>query len=125
MNLLCKIGLHKWVHCQEDDFWIRWPYVICRKCFTMKLDVEGNELAVLRGSQESLKTKRIKALTFEFGSGNINSRTFFHDFWDVLKGYGYTIKRICPGGILLEIAEYYEDLEHFRGVTNYLAIAES
>ena len=41
MNLLCKIGLHKWVHCQEDDFWIRWPYVICRKCFTMKLDVEG------------------------------------------------------------------------------------
>jgi FkbM family methyltransferase len=91
----------------------------------MKLDVEGSELAVLRGSRQALQTKRIKALTFEFGCGNINSRTYFHDFWDLLKGYGYTIQRICPGGILLEITEYYEDLEYFRGVTNYLATAQS
>jgi len=91
----------------------------------MKLDVEGSELAVLRGSRQALQIKRIKALTFEFGCGNINSRTYFHDFWDLLKGYGYTIQRICPGGILLEITEYYEDLEYFRGVTNYLATAQS
>jgi FkbM family methyltransferase len=41
----------------------------------MKLDVEGNELAVLQGSQRALQSKRIRALTFEFGCGNINSRT--------------------------------------------------
>lgn len=90
----------------------------------MKLDVEGHELAVLRGSHNALQSKRIRALTFEFGCGNINSRTYFHDFWDLLLGYGYTIQRICPGGILLPIREYYEDLEYFRGVTNYLAVAD-
>lgn len=90
----------------------------------MKIDVEGNELAVLHGSRQALQSKRIKALTFEFGCGNINSRTYFHDFWDTLQGYGYTIKRICPGGILLKIETYYEDLEYFRGVSNYLATFE-
>lgn len=89
----------------------------------MKLDVEGHELAVLQGSRKALESRRIKALSFEFGCGNINSRTYLHDFWDLLKGYGYTIQRICPGGILLEVREYYEDLEYFRGVTNYLATA--
>lgn len=91
----------------------------------MKLDVEGNELAVLQGSRRALESKRIKALSFEFGCGNINSRTYFHDFWDLLKSYGYTIQRICPGGVLLEVKEYYEDLEYFRGVTNYLATAKA
>lgn len=90
----------------------------------MKLDVEGNELAVLHGSCKALQSKCIKALSFEFGCGNINSRTYFHDFWDILKGYGYTIQRICPGGVLLEVSEYYEDLEYFRGVSNYLATAD-
>lgn len=90
----------------------------------MKLDIEGNELAALRGAGRSLASKRIKALTFEFGSGNINSRTFFHDFWDLLQPLGYTIKRIGPGGILIPVPDYYEDLEYFRGVSNYLAIVE-
>lgn len=90
----------------------------------MKLDIEGNELAALHGSRESLKSKQIKALTFEFGSGNINSRTYFHDFWDILHTCGYAIKRICPGGLLVPIEEYYEDLEYFRGATNYLAASQ-
>ncbi len=87
----------------------------------MKLDIEGHELAALHGAQESLKYRRIKALTFEFGSGNINSRTYFRDFWDMLHPYGFEIKRICPGNLLIPVERYYEDLEYFRGATNYLA----
>jgi FkbM family methyltransferase len=87
----------------------------------MKLDVEGSELAVLHGSRKALQSKRITSMTFAFGAGNINSRTFFHDFWDLLTAYDYRIKRICPGGDLLDITAYYEDLEYFRGVSNYLA----
>jgi FkbM family methyltransferase len=88
----------------------------------MKLDIEGNELAALRGAKRSLASKRIKALSFEFGSGNVNSRTFFHDFWDLLVPLGYTITRICPGGALRAVSDYYEDLEYFRGITYYLAV---
>ena len=87
----------------------------------MKVDVEGHELAVLRGARQALSKQRIAALSFEFGSGQINARIFFHDFWDLLHPLGYDLHRICPGGALVHIGEYYEDLESFRGVSNYLA----
>ena len=90
----------------------------------MKLDIEGNELAALYGAREALRAGRIRALTFEFGSPNINSRTYFRDFWEVLHPVGFSIHRICSGGFLIPIQEYYEDLEYFRGVTNYLASLE-
>ena len=77
----------------------------------VKMDIEGHELAALRGALGALRGHRIRALTFEFGSGNINSRTFFHDFWDLLTPLGYAIWRICPGGALLPVRRYYEDLE--------------
>lgn len=87
----------------------------------VKIDVEGHELAVLRGARQALQAGRIRALAFEFGSGNLNSRTFFHDLWDELRPLGFDLHRICPGGVLLPVDEYYEDLEYFRGVSNYLA----
>ena len=91
----------------------------------LKLDVEGDDFAALQGARSSLAAGRIRALSFEFGSGQINSRTFFHDFWDLLQSHGFVVKRICPGGFLVTIEEYYEDLEYFRGATNYLAVHRS
>ena len=91
----------------------------------VKIDVEGHEFAVLRGAEKSMKSGTIKALSFEFGSGNLNSRTFFHDFWDLLTPLGYVIYRILPAGQLLPIKQYYEDCEYFRGVTNYIAVLQT
>ena len=88
----------------------------------MKMDVEGHEISVLRSAQKSLETGVIKALSFEFGASNLNSRTFFFDFWDMLSPLGYQILRITPGGKLLPINEYYEDLEYFRACANYIAV---
>lgn len=90
----------------------------------VKMDIEGHELAALRGARRSIEAGKIRALSFEFGSGNINSRTYFHDFWDLLHPLGYAILRVGPGGQLMPVEEYYEDLEYFRNVTNYVAVLQ-
>jgi FkbM family methyltransferase len=86
----------------------------------IKMDIEGHELFALRGAQKCLAEKRIGGLLFEFGFGNINSRTFLKDFWDIL-GKDFYLYRVTPGGTPLRIHTYYEDLEYFRGATNYIA----
>jgi FkbM family methyltransferase len=88
----------------------------------IKLDIEGHELAALKGARASLEASIIRALTFEFGSANVDTRTYFRDYWDLLTGYGFRISRMAPGGVLVSIEEYYEDLEYFRGSTNFVAI---
>ncbi len=90
----------------------------------MKMDIEGAELLALQGAVQSLRRGRIKALSFEFGSGDINSRAFFRDFWNLLTSFGYNIFRILPGGGSLRIREYHESLECFYRVTNYVAALE-
>ena len=87
----------------------------------MKIDVEGAELQVLRGAQHSLKAKAIHSFAFEFGGANIYSRVFFRDCWDLIADHGYSVWRIVPGGRLVPMSVYREDLEHFRGVSNYVA----
>lgn len=87
----------------------------------LKMDVEGHELNVLEGAKASLESGKIQALSFEFGSGNINSRTYFHDFWDLLHPLGFHVYRVLPSCRLMPITEYYEDCEYFRGVSNYVA----
>jgi len=87
----------------------------------MKIDVEGAELQVLQGAQRALGRQAIRSFTFEFGSANIYSRVFFRDLWDLIAGNGYSLWRIVPGGRLIPQPRYREDLEHFRGVSNYVA----
>lgn len=93
-----------------------------RKIDFLKIDIEGHELYALYGALKALKKGQISALSFEFGGGNLNSRTIFRDFWELLTPLGYQIYRIYPGGRVVEILDYYEDLEFFRGVSNYIAV---
>jgi FkbM family methyltransferase len=85
----------------------------------LKLDVEGHELAVLRGARRMLEAGAVSMIQFEFGPANIYSRTFFYDFWMLLSG-AYDIHRIVPKG-LAPIAYYGEHREIFL-TTNYLAV---
>lgn len=94
-----------------------------RRVDFMKIDVEGAELAVLRGAEQALSTGAIRTFSFEFGSADIYSRVFFRDFWDLISRHGFSLWRIIPGGKLRPITDYREDLEHFRGVSNYIASA--
>jgi FkbM family methyltransferase len=95
-----------------------------RKINFMKMDIEGHELAALKGAAHSLKEGIIQALSFEFGGCNIDSRTFFQDFWYFLTPLGYGIFRILPNGSVLSIEKYSEMLECFR-TTNYIAVHKS
>jgi FkbM family methyltransferase len=87
----------------------------------LKLDLEGAELDAFRGATTSLASGQIRTVMFEFGAGDIWSRSFFRDVWDLLSPMGYDLHRILPGGRLMHVAKYSEVLEHFNGVSNYLA----
>lgn len=88
----------------------------------LKIDVEGHELAVLRGARKMIEDRKIDYIQFEFGGCNIDSRTFFQDFWYLLHEK-YHIYRIIPTG-LYPIKEYTEMREIFL-CSNYLAELKS
>ncbi len=86
----------------------------------LKLDVEGHELDVLRGASRMFDERRIRMVTFEFGGGNLDSRTYFQDFWYFFSARSpASIHRLTPSRFLVPINEYSEDLEQYRP-TNFL-----
>jgi FkbM family methyltransferase len=87
----------------------------------VKMDIEGHELAALRGAAKVLANRGVGAFGFEFGPSNVNSRTMFIDFFELFKAYGFNIFRVRPGGRLLPLPYYDEDCEFYRGTCNYVA----
>lgn len=90
----------------------------------MKIDVEGNELSVLRGAEQMLSNRLIRSMSFEFGSTQIDSRTFFKDIYTYLDQFEFqSLYRITPGGYLEPVIGYDEALEIYY-TTNYLVFFE-
>jgi hypothetical protein len=87
----------------------------------MKIDVEGHEMAVIRGAHRSIEQGIVRALSFEFGQADVVSRTFFRDFWQYLTDLKLRIYRLGHDGRAIHIPRYSYDLESFRGVANYVA----
>lgn len=90
-----------------------------REVFFLKVDVEGFDLAVLKGAKKLIERKAIEYIQFEFGGTQILPRIFLKDFWNLLHE-DFRIYRILKNGIL-EIEEYSEWIEIFA-YANYLAI---
>lgn len=84
----------------------------------LKLDIEGHELSALKGAKQMLAKKQIDFIQFEFGGTNIDSHTFFRDFYELLKN-NYKIHRILKDG-MVEIQQYKITCEIFDSI-NYLA----
>ena len=86
----------------------------------IKIDVEGHELWVIEGFGNLLD--KIGIIQFEFGGSNIDTRTYFQDFWYLFKDkkYDFSIYRIAPNG-LVPITKYLESDEYFS-TTNYIAV---
>lgn len=87
----------------------------------LKLDIEGHELDALTGAKNMFDKKAIDLVTFEFGGCNIDTRTFFQDFWYFFKDLDMQIHRITPSGYIHPIYWYRELEEQFR-TTNFIVV---
>lgn len=88
----------------------------------LKLDVEGNEMNILKGAENLIRSNSIDFIQFEFGACNIDSKTFFQDFFYFLNPR-YKIYRILKNGLVL-INRYETTLEVFL-TTNFLAVSRN
>ena len=84
----------------------------------LKIDTEGNELEVLKGSKRMLTEDRIKIIQFEFGECDVFSRVFLRDFYEILPNF--RIYRLNSDS-LISLFEYKSTNEIFR-FQNFIAI---
>jgi FkbM family methyltransferase len=97
-----------------DDYWRLNNKIID----LLKIDVEGHELAVLDGIGEFIQ--KIRVVQFEFGGCNIDTRTYFKDFWYFFEKNNFKIFRITPYSAF-EISCYKETYERFT-TTNFICL---
>jgi FkbM family methyltransferase len=88
----------------------------------LKLDVEGHELKVLDGAQGLIDANGIDFIQFEFGGCNIDSRTYFQDFFYLLH-QRYKIHRLLRDGLIP--VETYRETDEIFVQTNYVAISRT
>jgi hypothetical protein len=84
----------------------------------LKIDIEGHELIALKGAINMLKALKINYIQFEFSEFNIESKTYFRDFYNLLCS-NYNIYRVVKNGLYL-IGNYNENLEVFQ-TSNFIA----
>ena len=86
----------------------------------MKLDVEGHEVAALRGLGERLRPETVDVIQFEYGGAALDAGTTLRDLYRLLEGRGYALAKLFPRA--LELRDYRPWAEHFS-YANYVALA--
>jgi len=86
----------------------------------LKLDIEGNELNVIKSIKPMIDDEKVDFIQFEFGVCNVDSKVFFKDFYYLLIN-NYDLFRIVKNG-LHPITEYNEINEIFLTI-NYFAVS--
>ena len=87
----------------------------------LKLDVEGNELAILKGASDMLANNRIKIIQFEFNTHNVYAKVFLHDFYQLLAEFEFY--RLKQNGVV-NLGKYNPVNEIFTA-QNIVAVHES
>jgi FkbM family methyltransferase len=88
----------------------------------IKIDTEGNELAVLQGGKKMVLTGRLPIIQFEFNEMNIISKSSLKDFYKLLLGYQFF--RLMPNG-LLPLGAYNSSNEIYMFQNILAVLAES
>lgn len=98
-----------------EDYWK--SMLGSQKIDFCKIDIEGHELDALAGFGSAIDN--ISVIQFEFGGCNIDTKTYFQDFWYFFHKHDFKIYRISPIGLIH--IDRYQELDEVFITTNYLA----
>lgn len=84
----------------------------------IKIDTEGNELFVLQGAKEFIKSKNVSAIQIEYGGCYLDSKTTLRQVLVFLNNLGYTMLNKN-----MEVVTQLTMLENYD-LQNYLAVKE-
>lgn len=90
----------------------------------VKIDVEGHELAVIRGAASLLGTAKIDAIQFEYGGTYIDARVLLKDIFEFVNATApnYSLCKIhCSG--LIRASGYSQSFENFQ-YANWLIVRQ-
>jgi FkbM family methyltransferase len=87
----------------------------------LKIDIEGHELAAVRGLGEHLNSGFIDFIQFEYGGANLDSHTSLMELYAILENAEFTVTKIMPSG--LEVRPYYPRMDNFQ-YANYVAVSD-
>lgn len=79
----------------------------------IKLDIEGEEMAALRGGEGLFRTARIGALQLEYNGTWLRTRTQLKDLFEFAGDFGYGLLQATPFGFTT-LRTYGEGLEDYR-----------
>jgi FkbM family methyltransferase len=99
-----------------EDYWQ--SNLNSRNLDIVKIDIEGHELSALNGFGKAIFTTDV--IQFEFGGCNIDTKTYFQDFWYFFKEHNFDLFRITPFGI--EGIKSYRESDEYFSTTNYIAV---
>jgi FkbM family methyltransferase len=91
-----------------------------KKIDLLKIDVEGHEVDVLQGFQQTFSSIQLapKLIQFEYGVTYIPPRHTLQEIYKLLEPHGYMIGRLYPDGV--KFKKYQFDDDNFR-MGNYIA----
>ena len=87
----------------------------------VKVDAEGEDLAVIAGASRLIEAQAIDLIQFEYNHRWIGPRRFLKDAFDLLQGYGYELGKITRIG-WEPYVRWHPLLENYREC-NFLAIS--
>lgn len=88
----------------------------------IKIDAEGYDLMVLKGAEAGLAAGRFGIVQFEFGPAAVFSRTFIHDFYQLLPKH--RLFRIVQDGVV-PLGKYNPTHCELFGFQNIVAVPEN
>jgi FkbM family methyltransferase len=89
----------------------------------VKCDTEGNDMNVLLGMDNLMKTERVMVIQFEYNHRWIFSRHYLKDAFDWIEGRPFSLGKVTQNGLEL-YSDWHPELERFfEG--NYLIVHDS